>query len=308
MAIQWYPGHMHKARKQIEEIISKIDLVIEVLDARIPYSSENPMIQTLRKDTPCIKVLNKADLADPDITQMWLNHFQAQEHITAVALTTSNLKQVQRIPEICRSIVPEKNQEHRILNTMIMGIPNVGKSTLINTLAGRTVAKTGNEPAVTKSQQRINLQNGITLSDTLGILWPKVENESSGYRLDITGAIKDTAMNYEDVAFFAVEYLCSAYPERLKERYQLESLSDDPMVVFEAIGRYRGAIKSGHRINYHKVSELILHEIRSGKLGKISFETPQMAIKEQKETEKKLEEKRKAAEEKSTNQKKKRKR
>ncbi len=306
MAIQWYPGHMHKARKQIEEIISKIDLVIEVLDARIPYSSENPMIQTLRKNTPCIKILNKADLADPDITQMWLDHFKAQEHVTAIALTTSNLKQVQSIPDVCRAMVPEKDQEHRVLNTMIMGIPNVGKSTLINALAGRVVAKTGNEPAVTKSQQRINLQNGIVLSDTPGILWPKVENESSGYRLAVTGAIKDTAMNYEDVAFFAIEYLCSAYPERLKERYKIESLPDDPMMVFEAIGRARGAIKSGHRINYHKVSELILHEIRSGKLGQLSLETPSMALQEQEETLIKVEEKRKATEQKLAMSKKKR--
>ena len=308
MAIQWYPGHMHKARKQIEEVMSRVDLVIEVVDARIPYSSENPMVHSLRGNKPCIKILNKADLADPAITQKWLEYYQSQEHVSAIALTTSDVKQVQKIPDLCRQIIPEKDQEHCILHTMIMGIPNVGKSTLINTLAGRTIAKTGNEPAVTKTQQRINLKNGIVLSDTPGMLWPKVENEASGYRLAVTGAIKDTAINYEDVAYFAVEYLCQAYPERLKERYKLDPLPDDTMAVFEAIGRYRGAVKAGHKINYHKVAEVVLHEIRAAKMGRLSFETPEIAIQEQKETLEKMEQKRIQKEEKLAKSKKKKRR
>lgn len=288
MAIQWYPGHMHKARKQIEEIMPTIDLVIEVLDARIPFSSENPMITDIRRDTPCLKLLNKADLADPETTKNWLSFFESQPNVTAMAFTTHDTSLINKIPDICRTLVPHRDQEYKNLRTMIMGIPNVGKSTLINALAGRTIAKTGNEPAVTKTQQRINLRNGIILSDTPGILWPKVENENSSYRLAVTGAIRDTAMDYEDVALFAVHYLKEYYPERLQERYQLTDIPDDDTLTLEAIGRSRGAVKSGHRINYHKVSELLLHEIRSGKLGLLSFETPSMIEHEKKVTEEKI--------------------
>lgn len=160
---------------------------------------------------------------------------------------------------------------------MIMGIPNVGKSTIINTLAGRVIAKTGNEPAVTKTQQRINLRNGIVLSDTPGILWPKVDNEASSYRLAVTGAIKDTAMEYEDVALFAAKYFLTAYPKEICERYNLTELPKDDVALLEAIGRKRGALRPGGRIDMHKASELLLHEYRSGKIGLLSLETPAMA-------------------------------
>ncbi|MBL4816691.1 MAG: ribosome biogenesis GTPase YlqF, partial [Shewanella sp.] len=206
MAIQWYPGHMHKARKEIEEVMPQVDLVIEVLDARIPYSSENPVISTLRGDKPCIKLLNKSDLADPEVTQRWIEYLEREQGVKAMAITTLQAAQVKKIPDLCRKFVPNRDKLEKDIRTMIMGIPNVGKSTIINTLAGRMIAKTGNEPAVTKVQQRINLRNGIVLSDTPGILWPKVDNEKSSYRLAITGAIKDTAMEYEDVAMFAAEY------------------------------------------------------------------------------------------------------
>lgn len=172
-----------------------------------------------------------------------------------------------------------------------MGIPNVGKSTIINTLAGRTIAKTGNEPAVTKTQQRINLRNGIVLSDTPGILWPKVDNDKSSYRLAVTGAIKDTAMDYEDVAMFAAEYFLAAYPEAIAQRYQLDSLPDTDIELLEAIGRKRGAMRPGGRIDLHKASELVLHEFRSGKMGLLSLETPAMAEVEKVEVEKIMAEK-----------------
>ncbi|MCL1124181.1 ribosome biogenesis GTPase YlqF [Shewanella surugensis] len=277
MAIQWYPGHMHKARKEIEEVMPQIDLVIEVLDARIPYSSENPMVQTLRGDRPCIKLLNKSDLADPETTQLWIEYLEQEQGVKAMAITTLQASQVKKIPDLCRKFVPSRNKIEKDIRTMIMGIPNVGKSTIINTLAGRTIAKTGNEPAVTKTQQRINLRNGIVLSDTPGILWPKVDNESSSYRLAITGAIKDTAIEYEDVAMFAAEYFLKAYPNAISERYKLKSLPDTEIELLEAIGRKRGALRPGGRIDLHKVSELLLHEYRSGKIGLLSLETPAMA-------------------------------
>ncbi|WOT06556.1 ribosome biogenesis GTPase YlqF [Shewanella youngdeokensis] len=280
MAIQWYPGHMHKARKEIEEVMPQVDLVIEVLDARIPFSSENPMVQKLRGGKPCIKLLNKSDLADPETTQKWIEYLEQEQGVKAMAITTLQASQVKKIPDLCRKFVPSRDKVEKDIRTMIMGIPNVGKSTIINTLAGRTIAKTGNEPAVTKTQQRINLRNGIVLSDTPGILWPKVDNEKSSYRLAVTGAIKDTAIEYEDVAMFAAEYFLEAYPEAIKARYKLKELPDTDIELLEAIGRKRGALRPGGRIDLHKVSELLLHEYRSGKIGQLTLETPAMAIEE----------------------------
>jgi len=268
---------MHKARKEIEEVMPQVDLVIEVLDARIPYSSENPMVSTLRGNKPCIKLLNKSDLADPETTQRWIEYLEREQGVKAMAITTLQAAQVKKIPDLCRKFVPSRDKVEKDIRTMIMGIPNVGKSTIINTLAGRMIAKTGNEPAVTKVQQRINLRNGIVLSDTPGILWPKVDNEKSSYRLAVTGAIKDTAMEYEDVAMFAAEYFLQAYPEAIAERYKLKELPDTDIELLEAIGRKRGALRPGGRIDLHKVSELVLHEFRSGKIGQLSLETPEMA-------------------------------
>ncbi|MGI2023490.1 ribosome biogenesis GTPase YlqF [Shewanella glacialipiscicola] len=277
MAIQWYPGHMHKARKEIEEAMPQVDLVIEVLDARIPYSSENPMVTQLRGDKPCIKLLNKSDLADPEITAQWIEYLEREQGVKATAITTLQAAMVKKIPDICRKLVPSRDKTEKDIRTMIMGIPNVGKSTIINTLAGRVIAKTGNEPAVTKTQQRINLRNGIVLSDTPGILWPKVDNEASSYRLAVTGAIKDTAMEYEDVALFAAKYFLTAYPKEICERYNISELPKDDVALLEAIGRKRGALRPGGRIDMHKASELLLHEYRSGKIGLLSLETPAMA-------------------------------
>lgn len=277
MAIQWYPGHMHKARKEIEEAMPQVDLVIEVLDARIPYSSENPMVTQLRGDKPCIKLLNKSDLSDPEITAQWIEYLEREQGVKATAITTLQAAMVKKIPDICRKLVPSRDKTEKDIRTMIMGIPNVGKSTIINTLAGRVIAKTGNEPAVTKTQQRINLRNGIVLSDTPGILWPKVDNEASSYRLAVTGAIKDTAMEYEDVALFAAKYFLTAYPKEICERYNISELPKDDVALLEAIGRKRGALRPGGRIDMHKASELLLHEYRSGKIGLLSLETPAMA-------------------------------
>ncbi|MCG9696986.1 ribosome biogenesis GTPase YlqF [Shewanella sp. Isolate11] len=291
MAIQWYPGHMHKARKEIEEVMPQIDLVIEVLDARIPFSSENPMVKTLRGDRPCIKLLNKSDLADPVTTQLWIDYLEQEQGVKAMAVTTLQAAQVRKVPDLCRKLVPNREASEKDIRTMIMGIPNVGKSTIINILAGKVIAKTGNEPAVTKRQQRINLKNGIVLSDTPGILWPKVDNEASSYRLAVTGAIKDTAMEYEDVAMFAAEYFLAAYPDEIAERYKLKTLPKDDIGLLEAIGRKRGALRPGGRIDLHKASELLLHEYRSGKIGLLSLETPEMAEAEKAEVARVLAEK-----------------
>ncbi|QJY38870.1 ribosome biogenesis GTPase YlqF [Vibrio europaeus] len=280
MSIQWFPGHMHKAQKEIAEAIPQIDVIIEVLDARIPFSSENPMIAELKGEKPVVKVLNKRDLADPELTQLWIDHFEKEHNVKAIAITTSQPHEVQKIMELVRKLAPHREEIGKNIRTMIMGIPNVGKSTIINSLAGRTIAVTGNQPAVTRRQQRINLQNGIVLSDTPGILWPKVENPHSGFRLAATGAVKDTAMEYDEVAFYTVEYLAKAYPQRLQERYEIEELPESDIELMEEIGRRRGALRSGGRVDLHKCSEILLHELRNGTLGQITLELPEMITQE----------------------------
>ena len=280
MAINWYPGHMHKAQKEIIEILPQIDVVIEVCDARLPFSSENPMITELRGDKPLIKILNKSDLADEQQTKIWLAYLEAQQNVKAIALTTNNSSVAKTIPGLIRKMVPNKDEEGKQINVVIMGIPNVGKSTLLNTLVGKAKAKVGNEPAVTKGQQRIRLEEGLYLYDTPGMLWPKIVNDNSGYRLAITSAVKDTAYDHDDIACFAAEYLIEHYPQRLKQRYKLDILPATEVELIEAIGRARGCIKSGGRIDFNKASAILINEIRDKTLGAITFETPNMVEKE----------------------------
>jgi len=288
MLIQWYPGHMHKASKQIKQSLPKVDVIIEMLDARIPYSSENPMLKTLRGEKPCIKILNKADLADPEITQRWQTYFEQDQGVKTLAIclgqgSAHTSDKIRQLPELCRKLVPIKQNSIKSIQTMIVGIPNVGKSTLINILTGKAIAKTGNEPAVTKAQQRINLGNGIVLLDTPGVLWPNIENKYTGYRLATTGAIKDTAMDYADVAFFIVDFLLKTYPTKLTERYNLDSLPNTELQLLEAIGTLRGCLRSGGQVDLNKVSTLFLNELRAGNLGRLSLETPEMMSQELKE-------------------------
>ena len=278
--IQWFPGHMHKAHKQIKEVLPQVDIIIEVVDARIPYSSENPLIGAIREKTPCIKVLNKSDLADPEITQQWIEYLEQDQDIKAIAITTSKPEQVHKITKLCEQMLPNRLGQDKQIRAMIMGIPNVGKSTIINILADRIIAKTGNEPAVTKNQQRIRLPSGIMLSDTPGFLWPKIENANSGYRLAVTGAIKDTAIEYEDIAYYAAEYLIEHYLPRLQKRYEFEETPQSDHELMELIAKRRGALRAGGHFDIYKVSTILLNELRSGALGPISIETPAMAAVE----------------------------
>ena len=284
MAVQWYPGHMNKARRIIKETMSDVDLVIEVMDARIPFSSENPMVAELRQHRPCIKILNKSDLADPVVTKLWLKHFEKEQGVKAQALSVLDKSRTKNLPELCRKLLPNRDTAAKYRRVMIMGIPNVGKSTLINTLAGKTLAKVGDEPAVTKvvssAQQRIILEGGIALSDEQGILWPKIENENSSYRLAVTGAIKNTAIDFEDIALFAADYLIDAYSELVIKRYKLKQCPATGIRLLEEIGRRRGCLRAGGIIDIQRASEILIHEIRSGALGALSFETPQMIAKE----------------------------
>lgn len=296
MSIQWYPGHMHKAGKEIKSLLPEIDLIIEVLDARIPFSSSNPLLTGFRGGMPCIKVLNKSDLADPGITWQWQEYFERDKGVKALALTIHQPEKIKQIRDLCRQILPCKTDTRKPIHAMIMGIPNVGKSTLINKLAGRIIAKTGNEPAVTKSQQRIDIGHRIILFDTPGMLWPNIENRNSGYRLAVTGAVKDTAIQHEQIAFFAAGFLLQNYPDQLKARFQLERLPESEQGVLEVIGRKRGCLRSGGLIDLDKAAKILLSELRSGALGPISLETPAVMeqelaelaiIREQKEAQKK---------------------
>ena len=280
MAINWFPGHMHKAQKEIIEILPQIDVVIEVCDARLPFSSEPPLLTALRGDKPLIKILNKSDLADPEKTKVWLEYLESQHNVKAIALTTENSSIAKTIPALIKNLVPSKDEEGKQINAVIMGIPNVGKSTLINTLVGKAKAKVGNEPAVTKGQQRIRLEEGLYLFDTPGMLWPKISNENSGYRLAVSGAVKDTAFDHDDIAYFAAEYLLETYPERLIERYDLDERPMHEEDLIEAIGRKRSCVRSGGHVDMHKASVILINEIRNKTLGAITFEMPENIEKE----------------------------
>ncbi len=286
MSINWYPGHMHKARKEIIKVLNAIDIIIEVVDARLPFSSQNPIIKEFRQQKPTIILLNKCDLADDERTEQWQHHYSLSDNIKTLRCEQQKPEKTRQIISLCQQLAPEKASSFKAINAMIMGIPNVGKSTIINTLANKVIAKVGNEPAVTKNQQKINLPHNIILHDTPGILWPKIENPNSGYRLAISGAIKNTAMEYDDVGYYAAEYFLEYYPQLLQQRYQLENLPEEPMTLLEMIGKRRGAVQSKSRVNIHKVCELLLHEFRDASLGKITLETPQMIGIENQEIEK----------------------
>ncbi len=280
MAIHWFPGHMHKARKEMKEVLPLVDVIIEVIDARIPYSSENPMIAEMRGDKPCLKILNKADLADPAVTAQWLQHLSQRDNMAALEMCAQEANRAAKLKDMIRQLCPYRADQHRAIHTMICGIPNVGKSTLINSLAGRMIAKTGNEPAITKGQQRINLGDGITLSDTPGILWPKVENPKSSYRLAVTGAIRETAMDYDDVAFFGMEYLLHNYADAVAERYGFDPEGMMEIDALEELGRRRGCLRGGKQVDLNRACKLFLTELREGRLGPISLETPAMMATE----------------------------
>lgn len=280
MAIHWYPGHMHKANQEMVKILPQIDIVIELVDARLPHSSENPAIAELKGEKPCIKILSKSDLADPDTTSQWQAHFEQTDGVKTLLTTLDKADKVHRVPDLCRKLIPGRENGIKNILALITGIPNVGKSTLINALAGRAIAKTGNEPAITKGQQRINLHNGIVLIDTPGILWPKIHNENSGYRLAATGAIKDTAMSLVDVAYYLANFLIQHYPERVMDRFEFDHLPQVELEFLEMLGARRGCLRAGGMVDLDKVSAVLLNELRSGKLGRITLETPAMIEKE----------------------------
>ncbi|MEL0613512.1 ribosome biogenesis GTPase YlqF [Marinomonas arenicola] len=281
MSVQWYPGHMNKARREIEEVMTQVDIVIEVLDARIPDSSQNPMLNTLRGVVPVLRLLNKKDLADRDRLALWLDHWRGSETVMAHPFSTQDKADVGKISQWVSQMVPHRGTAEKPIRAMIAGIPNVGKSSLMNALLGRRVAKVGDEPAVTKAQQKLKVTNGFQLLDTPGILWPKIENPDASYRLAVTGAVRATAINYEDVAVVGLKFFITDYAAALQARYKLKELSTDPVEVLKVIGSKRGALRAGGKIDMHKAAEVFLNDVRTGAIGPYVMETPEMIAHEE---------------------------
>jgi ribosome biogenesis GTPase A len=280
MTIQWFPGHMAKARRQVTEKLKLIDIVFELVDARIPMSSRNPMIDEIVSSKPRIVLLNKADKADDSITKQWIEYFKEKE-IPALAIdaqTGTGLKQITALSKVLLKDkfdkMAAKGIKPRAIRALIIGIPNVGKSTLINRLAKKNITKTADRPGVTTAQQWVKVGQELELLDTPGILWPKFEDQLVGFKLATTGAIKDAILNLQEITVFALNFIKEHYPNRLKERFNLNEIPDEVVLLFDEIGKKRGCIMPGGYIDYDKTSELIIREIRSDKLGRLSFETP----------------------------------
>jgi len=280
MAIQWFPGHMTSARKKAAETMARTDVVIEVVDARLPEASSNPMIKELRlhRQRACLKVLNKADLADPEATKAWLAYYNNQPGVKAIAISSKKASDVAKIPNQCQTLAPHRNDNIKPLRMMIMGIPNVGKSTIMNALVKRKVAAVGDEPAVTKTQQSLDLSPSRSITDTPGMLWPKIAYDSDGYMLAASHAVGVNAVMEDAVACHLAEILLARYPAMITARYGFSTEGMDGVAVVEAVARKRGCFLKGKHageLDMEKASIILLSDYRGGILGRISLETPE---------------------------------
>ncbi|NLM09731.1 MAG: ribosome biogenesis GTPase YlqF [Clostridiaceae bacterium] len=282
MNIQWFPGHMAKTRRMLSENLKLIDVVIELLDARIPKSSQNPEINKLARNKPRVIALNKSDLADPEKNNLWINRFK-QDGIDAVCINAITgeglpnlLAQLRKIMESELKKAAERGRRSRPIKTMIVGIPNVGKSALINKIAGRATAVTGDRPGVTRNKQWVRVNPEIQLMDTPGILWPKFDDPQTGMNLAFTGAIRDEIIDIATLASNLLEVLSKLYPEQLKSRYKFDEIREKPgHVLLEEAGRKRGCLVSGGEVDYYRISSIVLDEFRAAKIGRITLESPE---------------------------------
>ncbi|MBD8025792.1 ribosome biogenesis GTPase YlqF [Ureibacillus sp. Re31] len=278
MTIQWFPGHMAKARREVQEKLKLVDIIFELIDARLPLSSRNPMIDEVINQKPRLLILNKADMADETETHKWVQYFANKGHM-AVAINSLDGKGLQKVTKAAQEILADKwarmkakGMKPRAIRAMIVGIPNVGKSTLINRLAKKNIAKTGNTPGVTKAQQWIKVGKELELLDTPGILWPKFEDQEVGLKLALTGAIKDTIINMEDLAVYGLRFLSIHYPNRMEERYGITFVHENLVETFDHIGKRRKVFGPGGEIDYDQVAEIIVRDIRNQNFGKLSFD------------------------------------
>lgn len=275
--LHWYPGHMNRATRELEALMPSQDVVIEVLDARLPASSANPLVTELRRKKPCIKVLTKSDLADPQVTQAWLAYFQRDSSVTAFASTTEKPQETKkRIRELSQGMAAPRGKDAAVRG-LIVGVPNVGKSTLVNLLHHKNVAAVGDKPGVTKEQQRIVLESGMVLTDSPGITWRKFEDQAGAMRLAFAGSLPDTTIEYVTLALFGGAFLLERYPKLLTTRYKLAELPATADALLETIGRKRGKLKGGGAIDIEKAAEILVHEFRKGTIGRISLEAPPAA-------------------------------
>lgn len=280
MAINWFPGHMKKTQREIKENLKLVDAVIEIRDARIPRSSANPDIDKLVGDKPRIILLNKSDLTEKSITKQWIKHLSAEnvKVLEVNCLTGSGLNAIK--PAILE-LLKEKHDRLKakglvkiITRVMVVGVPNCGKSTFINKMAKNNIAKTGDRAGVTKNKQWIKTSLGVEMLDTPGVLWPKFEDEETALNLAFTGAIKDEVMDSEELAYKLVERLQTYYPEKLKERYKIDEIFENPLDTLDAIARKRGCLMKGNEIDYMRIAVILLDEFRGGKIGNITLERP----------------------------------
>jgi ribosome biogenesis GTPase A len=274
MAINWFPGHMNKARRVIAEQMERSDMVIEVLDARLPRSSQNPMLARIRRGKPCLQLLTKPDLADPDVTALWIRALSSPR-VRPMEIVATAPGVAKKVVQACRDLVPERGHPGFPVRVMIVGIPNVGKSTLFNALVGKRKAEVRNQPAVTRATQQIELPGGVLLMDTPGVLWPKFTNTAGAYRLAASGAIRDSVVDSVDIARYLVRFLAEYYPKEFAARFRLDDVSDpNPDAVLEQAAQRRGCLTKGIGADLLKVSELLIHELRAGAIGRVSLESP----------------------------------
>ena len=275
--INWYPGHMKKTRELIAENLKMVDIVIEVIDARIPVSSRNPIIDELVKNKRRLIILNKSDLSDPKANEAWAETFKKQGNLVLTMNCMTGIG-VGQLYKLLSRLQDEKNEgqlRKKSLRMMIVGVPNVGKSSLINRMTGKKSAKTGDRPGVTKGKQWLGLENGMQLLDTPGILWPKFEDPQVGLNLAFCGSIKDEILDTASLALELIKVLQRDYPQLLRERYTLDELDEDALVNMEAIAAKRGFILSGKRVDYERCARTVLDEFRGGKIGNITLEKVQ---------------------------------
>ena len=280
MNIQWYPGHMTKTRRQMAEYIKQVDAVCEVVDARIPQVSRNPDMDEIAAGKPRMMILNRIDLADPNMTAVWAKHFREQG-MAVIQTDSRSGNGTQAFSGAVRTLLADKiaqwNEKGLVgksVRVMVVGIPNVGKSTFINALAGKACAKTGNKPGVTKGKQWIRLNKNVELLDTPGILWPKFEDQQVGLHLAMIGSINDEILNVEELALSVIDYLTAEYPGMLEKRFGFEGVTDRVEILGE-IARVRGCLKKGNELDYEKAARLLMDDFRSGKLGRITLEKPE---------------------------------
>jgi len=285
MTINWFPGHMNRARREITAAIQKCDVVVELVDARLPHASRNPMLGKMAEQKPVLTLFTKSDLADPQVTEEWVDAWVGPRPLP---LVMSERKSVIQVTTRCRELAPNRGGPGRTLKILVVGIPNVGKSTMINTLTGKRIAKVGDRPAVTRRAQRVELDHDLSIFDSPGVLWPKLDDQEGARRLAASGAVGENAFELIDVAGWAVCFVAERYPELLAARYDLEDdlpeilarTTDDPedmmraVELLEAVGRRRGALRSGGHVDLDRSADVFIRDLRAGKVGPISYERP----------------------------------